>query len=112
MTKFLPIDRRLLEPPAWVRRGACSHPISGAATRTANRPPSWRRPVPTRFSWRLQLPPMLDAVTTARKARSLMRQNRILAMIYNMFAIRIAVIALVTPLIAAILSGDDFSELQ
>ena len=55
---------------------------------------------------------MLDAVTTARKARSLMRQNRILAMIYNMFAIRIAVIALVTPLIAAILSGDDFSELQ
>jgi hypothetical protein len=61
---------------------------------------------------RLQLPPMLDAVTTARKARSLMRQNRILAMIYNMFAIRIAVIALVTPLIAAILSGDDFSELQ
>jgi hypothetical protein len=51
---------------------------------------------------------MLDAVTTARKARSLMRQNRILAMIYNMFAIRIAVIALVTPLIAAILSGDDF----
>jgi|SoimicMinimDraft_3_1059731.scaffolds.fasta_scaffold350660_1 cation transport ATPase len=59
----------------------------------------------------LQLAPMLDA-TTARKARSLMRQNLILAMIYNMFATRIAVIALVTPLIAAILSEDDFSELQ
>jgi cation transport ATPase len=60
----------------------------------------------------LQLAPMLDAVTTARKARSLMRQNLILAMIYNMFATRIGVIALVTPLIAAILSDDDFSELQ
>jgi hypothetical protein len=60
----------------------------------------------------LQLAPMLDAVTTARKARSLMRQNLILAVIYNMFATRIAVIALVTPLIAAILSDDDFSELQ
>jgi P-type Cu2+ transporter len=55
---------------------------------------------------------MLDAVTTARKARSLMRQNRILAMIYNMFATRIAVIALVTPLIAAILSDDDISDPQ
>jgi Cu2+-exporting ATPase len=61
---------------------------------------------------RLQLPPMLDAVTTARKARSLMRQNLILAMIHNMFATPIAVIALVTPLIAAILSDDDFSEPQ
>ena len=60
----------------------------------------------------LQLAPMLDAVTTARKARSLMRQNLILAMIYNMFATRIAVIALVTPLIAAILSDDEFSEPQ
>lgn len=60
----------------------------------------------------LQLAPMLDAVTTARKARSLMRQNLILAMIYNMFATRIAVIALVPPPIAAILSDDDFSELQ
>jgi P-type Cu2+ transporter len=55
---------------------------------------------------------MLDAVIMARKARSLMRQNLILAMIYNMFATRIAVIAPVTPLIAAILSDDDFSELQ
>ena len=61
---------------------------------------------------RLQLPPMLDAVTTARKARSLMRQNLILAMIHNMFATPIAVIVLVTPLIAAILSDDDFSEPQ
>ena len=41
-----------------------------------------------------------------------MRQNLILAMIYNMFATQIAVIALVTPLIAAILSDDDFSEPQ
>jgi P-type Cu2+ transporter len=56
----------------------------------------------------LQLTPVLDAVTTARKARSLMRQNLILAMIYNMFAIPIAVIGLVTPLIAALaMSGSS-----
>jgi cbb3-type cytochrome oxidase maturation protein len=52
----------------------------------------------------LAVDPVLDAVTTARKVRSLMRQNLILAMIYNMFAIPIAVVGLATPSIAALAS--------
>jgi P-type Cu2+ transporter len=55
-----------------------------------------------------RLTPVLDALTTARKARSLMRQNLILAVVYNMFAIPIAVAGLVTPLIAALaMSGSS-----
>jgi P-type Cu2+ transporter len=54
------------------------------------------------------LQPVLDALVTARKARSLMRQNLILAVVYNMFAIPIAVVGLVTPLIAALaMSGSS-----
>jgi Cu2+-exporting ATPase len=56
----------------------------------------------------LPLTPVVDALVTAREARSLMRQNLILAMIYNMFAIPIAVAGLVTPLIAALgMSGSS-----
>lgn len=55
-----------------------------------------------------RLTPVLDAVVTARKARALMRQNLILAVVYNVFAIPIAVVGLVTPLIAALaMSGSS-----
>jgi P-type Cu2+ transporter len=55
-----------------------------------------------------RLAPVLDALTTSRKARALMRQNLILAAIYNVFAIPIAVAGLVTPLIAALaMSGSS-----
>jgi Cu2+-exporting ATPase len=55
-----------------------------------------------------RLAPVLDALTTSRKARALMRQNLILAVIYNVFAIPIAVAGLVTPLIAALaMSGSS-----
>jgi Cu2+-exporting ATPase len=48
-----------------------------------------------------RLQPVLDAITTARRARRLMRQNLWLAALYNAVAVPIAVIGLVTPLIAA-----------
>ena len=48
-----------------------------------------------------RLQPVLDAMTIACRARRLMRQNLWLAALYNAIAIPIAVIGLVTPLIAA-----------
>jgi Cu2+-exporting ATPase len=55
-----------------------------------------------------RLTPVLDALSTARAARSLMRQNLILATVYNALAIPLAVAGLVTPLIAALaMSGSS-----
>ncbi|MGH8734565.1 MAG: HAD-IC family P-type ATPase, partial [Burkholderiales bacterium] len=48
-----------------------------------------------------RLTPVLDSVMLSRRARALMRQNLWLAVIYNAVAVPVAVIGLVTPLIAA-----------
>jgi Cu2+-exporting ATPase len=55
-----------------------------------------------------ELGPVRDALVTARKARALMRQNIALAVTYNVCAIPIAIVGLVTPLIAALaMSGSS-----
>jgi P-type Cu2+ transporter len=55
-----------------------------------------------------ELSPVRDALVTARKARTLMHQNIVLAVAYNVCAIPIAIAGLVTPLIAALaMSGSS-----
>jgi len=47
------------------------------------------------------LTPVLDAVRVARQARALMMQNLWIAVLYNTVAVPVAIVGLVTPLIAA-----------
>jgi len=55
-----------------------------------------------------KLAPVLDAVTVSGRARALMRQNLILAVVYNAIAVPIAIAGLATPLIAAVaMSGSS-----
>lgn len=55
-----------------------------------------------------KLSPVLTAITIARQSQKLVKQNFVLALAYNLFAIPLAVAGLVTPLIAALaMSGSS-----
>ncbi len=55
-----------------------------------------------------KLTPIADAIAIAAAARTLMRQNLMIALIYNLLAVPLAVAELVTPLIAALaMSGSS-----
>ncbi len=57
-----------------------------------------------------RLRPVLDAVVTARRARRLMTENLWFAALYNAVAVPVAILGLVTPLIAALaMSGSSIS---
>ena len=54
------------------------------------------------------LHPVAEALTVARRARALVRQNIGLAIAYNLFAVPLAVAGLVTPMVAALcMSGSS-----
>jgi len=48
-----------------------------------------------------RLNPVVEALATARRAAVLVRQNLGFALLYNMLAVPLAVMGLVTPLVAA-----------
>lgn len=55
-----------------------------------------------------RLSPVLDALIFARRARSLMRQNLAIALVYNLIAVPLAFLGYVTPLVAALaMSGSS-----
>jgi P-type Cu2+ transporter len=55
-----------------------------------------------------RLEPVLNAIRVSQRAKSLMRQNLLLAIVYNALAVPIAVAGLATPLIAAVaMSGSS-----
>ncbi|HZW47282.1 MAG TPA: heavy metal translocating P-type ATPase [Microvirga sp.] len=55
-----------------------------------------------------KLAPVRDAIAISRRARSLMRQNLMIALIYNLIAVPLAFLGYVTPLIAALaMSGSS-----